>query len=117
MLLFVLFGCSGNSSTNPPGAIILHATDFLMPNRVGSQTLFRVVNIAADTNGFSDTSFRGTVSYTVADTAFRFTPNIRAILIHVGGTDSAGTTVRHQWAEGWIPGQGWMGFDPAWGKS
>lgn len=34
-----------------------------------------------------------------------------------GWTDSAGTAVRHQWAEGWIPGRGWMGFDPAWGKS
>lgn len=91
LIVVLFFGCSSNSnSSNPNGTGELHAKDFLLPDRVGSQTMFHIVNIVTDTNGVRDSSLRGTISYTTANADYQFTPNLRAILLHVGGTDSAG---------------------------
>lgn len=85
----IISGCNTEISA-PPETSKLYAKDFLLPSRVGAETMFRIMHIIADSNGIRDTSFPGYVSYIVADTAYKFTPRIKAMLLLVRESDING---------------------------
>ncbi len=91
LLLLIISSCAENSSFFEQDKV-LHASDFMLPSRYGSQTMFRIVQITVDTNGVCDTTINGTLIYKMADTAYQFSPNLQATLILAGGTDKYGNT-------------------------
>lgn len=84
-----IWGCNTDLSS-PPQSAELRARDFLLPSWIGAQTTLRITHIMADSNGVRDTSFPGYISYIVADTAYKFTPSIRATLLLVRESDING---------------------------
>ncbi|GAB1429669.1 hypothetical protein MASR2M18_05010 [Ignavibacteria bacterium] len=86
----LIFSACNTELSPAPSAKEYRAQDFLLPSRLGVQTTFRIMHIIADSNGVRDTSFPGYVSYIVADTAYKFTPRIKAILLLVRESDTNG---------------------------